>query len=85
LPNDSGDKDKPFTGYKILNGEEIQGTFYQPELQKVSMSDTDLFKVEKMVKTRGKGPSKQYFIKLLYWSEKFPSWVNAPSLSTIHV
>jgi hypothetical protein len=65
---------------KDYNGEEIQGSFYQSELQKVSMSDSDLFKVEKMVKTSGKRPSKQYFIKWLYWPEKFSSWVNARDL-----
>jgi hypothetical protein len=65
---------------KDYNVEEIQGSFYQSELQKVSMSDTDLFKVDKIVKTREKGPSKQYFIKWLYWTEKFASWVNARDL-----
>ena len=38
--------------YKIadLNGEEIQGTFYEPELQKTSQQ---LFRIEKVIK-RGK-------------------------------
>ena len=35
--------------YKIvdLNGEEIQGTFYEPELQKTSQ---ELFRIEKVIK-----------------------------------
>lgn len=44
------------------NNEAITGTFYQPELQKVDVRDEDTFKIEKILKTRGRGPNKQYFL-----------------------
>ncbi|CAG2244986.1 unnamed protein product [Mytilus edulis] len=65
------------------NGKEIVGTFYQSEVQKVTMKDDDLWKIEKIVKTRGKGPNKQYFVKWLYWPERFSSWVNTRDLQDL--
>ena len=48
--------------YKIadLNGEEIRGTFYEPELQKTSQ---ELFRIEKVIK-RGKKKSLVKFRQL---------------------
>ena len=57
--------------YKIadLNGEEIQGSFYEPELQKTSQQ---LFRIEKVIK-RGK---KKSLVKLKGYSDDFNSWVD---------
>ena len=54
------------TTYKIadLNGEEIQGTFYEPELQKTSQ---ELFRIEKVIK-RGK---KKSLVKWKGYSDGF--------------
>lgn len=63
------------------NDEAITGTFYQPELQKVDVRDEDTFKIEKILKTRGRGPNKQHFVKWLHWPKKFNSWINADDIS----
>ena len=57
--------------YRIvdLNGEEITGTFYKPELQKNSQ---ELFRIEKVIK-RGK---KKYLVKWKGYSDNFNSWVD---------
>ena len=57
--------------YKIadLNGEEIQGTFYEPELQKTSQQ---LFRIEKVIK-RGKNKS---LVKWKGYSDDFNSWID---------
>ena len=57
--------------YKIadLNGEEIKGSFYEPELQKTSQQ---LFRIEKVIK-RGK---KKSLVKWKGYSDDFNSWVN---------
>ena len=60
--------------------EPITGTFYQAELQKVDLDENALFKIEKILKEKGKGQSKQYFVKWLFWPKKFNSWVNASDL-----
>ena len=57
--------------YKIvdLNGEEIKGNFYEPELQKTSQ---EIFRIEKVIK-KGK---KKYLVKWKGYSDDFNSWVD---------
>ena len=57
--------------YRIvdLNGEEIKGIFYEPELQKTSQ---ELFRIEKVIK-RGKKKSR---VKWKSSSDDFNSWVD---------
>lgn len=63
--------------------DEIKGTFYQPELQKVDVKDNYFWKVEEILKTRRKGRNKQYFVKWLHYPKKFNSWINASDVSNI--
>ena len=64
--------------YKIadLNEEEIQGTFYEPELQKTSQQ---LFRIEKVIK-RGK---KKSLVKWKGYSDDFNSWVDNKDIVNI--
>ena len=64
--------------YKIadLNGEEIKGTFYVPELQKTSQ---ELFRIEKVIK-RGK---KKSLVKWKGYSDDFNSWVDNKDIVNI--
>ena len=64
--------------YKIadLNGEEIKGTFYKLELQKISK---ELFKIEKVIK-RGK---KKSLFKWKGYSDDFNSWVDNKDIINI--
>ena len=64
--------------YKIadLNGEEIRGTFYEPELQKTSQ---ELFRIEKVIK-RGK---KKSLVKWKGYSDDFNSWVDNKDIVNI--
>ena len=49
------------------------------------MTDTDLWKVENVLKTKGKGRNKQYFVKWLHWPSKFNSWVKATDVHDIQM
>ena len=64
--------------YKIadLNGEEIKGTFYEPELQKTSQ---EIFRIEKVIK-RGK---KKSLVKWKGYSDDFNSWVDNKDIVNI--
>ena len=64
--------------YKIadLIGEEIQGTFYEPELQKTSQ---ELFRIEKVIK-KGK---KKSLVKWKGSSDDFNSWVDNKDIVNI--
>ena len=48
---------------KDFHDEEIKGTSYQSELQKVDVRDDDIWKIETILKTKGTGNNKHYFIK----------------------
>ena len=65
---------KPIT-YKIadLKGEEIKGSFYEPELQK---TEQQVFRIEKVIE-KGKNKS---FVKWKGYSDKFNSWVDNKNL-----
>ena len=54
---------------KDLKGEEIKGTFYEPELQK---TEYQLYKIEKVIK-KEKGKS---LVKWKDYSDKYNSWVD---------
>ena len=66
-----------------FHDEEIKGTFYQSELQKVDVRDDDIWKIEKILKTKGTGNNKHYFIKWLHWPKKFNSWIFARDVNNL--
>ena len=61
--------------YKLtdLKGEEIKGTFYEPELQK---TEQQIYRIEKVIE-KEKGRS---FVKWKDYSDKFNSWVDNKDL-----
>lgn len=58
----------------------IKGSFYQSELQKVDKKETDGWKIEKVLKKRGRGEKKQLYVKWLHYPTKFNSWVEERDL-----
>ena len=71
--------------YKVVDllGDEIQGTFLEPELQKVIISEDKSYKVEKVLKRRGKGRHAKVFVKWEGYPNKFNSWIPASELHDI--
>ena len=65
---------------KDYDGEELKGTFYEKELQKVIKED-DVYEVEKILKKRGRGNNVQYLVKWLGYPNKFNSWVPASEIN----
>lgn len=63
----------PLYKLKDYNGEVLEGFFYQDEIQPVEISD--LWEIEKVIKTKGKGLNKQYLVKWAGYGSKFNSWV----------
>ena len=55
-----------------MNGNKIDGTFYQEELLKTNMKDNDLYIIEKIIKKAGD----QYLIKWKGYDDTFNSYVN---------
>ena len=59
---------------KDYEDEELLGGFYENELQPVTKTD-EVYKIEKILKTRRRGGIKEYFVKWRGYPEKFNSWI----------
>ena len=73
-------RDPPVYKLKDYDGEELKGTFYEKELQKV-VKRNDVYEVEKVLKKRGRGGNVQYLVKWLGYPNKFNSWIPASEIN----
>ena len=71
--------------YKLKDyfAEPISGSFYGSELSRVNINADSLFNIERVVRERGRGKNKEYFVKWLYWPEKFNEWIKAATVERI--
>ena len=60
----------------------VEGTLYQKELQKVESTDDNLFKIETILKYKGRGKDKQALVKWKGWPKKLNSWIPASNAVT---
>ena len=63
-----------------LQGEDLKGTFYEAELQKVTYSPDQTFEVEWELNHRGHGRKQEVLVKWKGWPDKFNSWVAADTI-----
>lgn len=64
--------------YKVneWDGTPIEGSFYEPELQRVTVSDSDVFRIDHIVKRRKrKGHEAEVLVQWRGWPEKYNSWI----------
>jgi len=66
--------------YKIKDSarETLAGTFYEVELQKVT--PPEYYRIEKVVRTRGRGEKKEYLIKWQGYPKSANTWINQRQL-----
>lgn len=60
-----------------LKGANVRGKFYEEELQKVTKTSRDFWRIEEILKSRGKGSNKEYFVKWKGFDHRFNSWIHA--------
>ena len=65
--------DPPTYEIKDYNGEDVKGKFYAEELQKVTKTD-DVYKVEKIIKSRKRLGRTEYLVKWMGYPDSFNSW-----------
>lgn len=70
---------RPVYRLKDYGGDPIIGTFYPEELQRVKVEDS-VYRIEKILATKGRGEKKQHLVKWVGWPDKFNSWVAAADL-----
>jgi len=65
-----------------LMGEEVDGSFYEQELQVTKLKDFSL--VEKVLKKRKVKGKEQKFVKFFGWPSKFDQWLDAKDVADIN-
>ena len=69
--------------YKLYNfngKEEIQGTFYQQELQKVKIEPNKLYKIDKVLSSKTVKGKRHYLVSWVGWGPEFNSYVSADEI-----
>ena len=71
--------------YKLqdIDGENIEGTFYEPELQKIIVGKDKKFKIEKILDEKTQNRKKMCSVKWVGWPDKFNSWIPAKDVIDI--
>ena len=62
---------------KDTTDEDIDGLFYEIELQKIEKDENSVVRVEKVLKRRRRRGQDELFIKWSGWPKKFNSWIRA--------
>ena len=70
----------PVYRLREYDGTMLDGTSYERELQRVQKSEADLFRIEKILKNRGKGKGEQYLVRWSGLPSKYDQWIPASSL-----
>ena len=71
----------PMYKLKDLQGDDVKGSWYNSELLPLDIDpDKISYKIEKVLKTRGKQRNKEFFVKWKYYPSKFNSWVKASDI-----
>ena len=73
----------PVYGLKDWYGEDIKGSFYDQQLQKVTVSEGDAFKIEKVLKRRKRRGKSEVYVKWLHWPPKFNAWIDVSSVTQL--
>lgn len=63
---------------KDMMDEEIDGYFYEIELQKIIKDDEPVLRIEKVIRRRNRG--QELLVKYMGWPSKFNSWIQADSV-----
>ena len=71
----SSDVSPPVYRIEDERGESVKGTFYRQELQLVSVPEA--YRIERVLRTRGRGERREHLVKWLGYPDSSNSWVKA--------
>ncbi|GFT56901.1 chromo domain-containing protein [Trichonephila clavipes] len=74
----------PTYALQDFNSKEIDGRFYNKELQKVDKSTNGYWAIEKIIQTKGRGPSCRLFVKWVGFPDSQNSWIRADQIELRH-
>lgn len=65
-----------------LAGEEIEGTFYEMEVQRVNFDESAERVIEKIIKQRTKNKTVQYLVKFRSYPDSFNTWLDSKAITS---
>ncbi|XP_048588870.1 uncharacterized protein LOC116617272 [Nematostella vectensis] len=65
------------------DGDALEGRFYEPELQKVHVTEAHPFKIDRVLKTWKRGGRGEYWVHWKGWPDKYNSWVPATEVHKV--
>jgi hypothetical protein len=68
-------EDIPKYKLKDYGNEEIAGSFYQDELQKIEVDEDTIYRIEKVIRRRNRRGRREVLVKWYGWPDKFNSWI----------
>ena len=68
----------PIYELKDYQNEDVQGTFYEQEIQLVD--EPEVYKIENILRSRKVKGKKQHLVRWSGWSSKYDSWIDAKEL-----
>lgn len=60
-----------------MNNQILQGKFYRQELQLITAQDNAIYRIERVIRTQGKGKHKRYLVKWHGYDNTHNSWISA--------
>ena len=71
--------------YKLMDyaDERVDGSFYEYELQPVTKTSDDMWKVEKIIRRRRRKGKAEILVKWMGWPVKFNSWIAADTIQDL--
>ena len=70
----------PMYTIEDLSNNVIEGKFYHQELQDIGPKPPQVYRIEKIIKSRGKGEAKEYFVKWHGYDSTHNTWIPAKNL-----
>lgn len=74
---------RPLYELRDGNNELVDGYFYEQEVQRISKSKDKVFKIDKIISSKGKGRSMKLLVKWKGYSSDFNSWIPASNIVSI--
>ena len=76
-------QDIPVYTLRDYSGQDITGTFYEPELQKITFKANALYKIERIIKKKVSRGRTSYLVKWQNWPSFYNSYITQQQLQTL--
>jgi hypothetical protein len=64
-------------------GEPIKGSFYEWEIQQIDFDSSKPFKIEKVLKTRGRKGAEESLVKYQFWPSSYNEWIPSKNIKSL--